>query len=325
MTKVWVARTKSGLHTPEYLAGGYAAVGWVGWEESAKSFTWEELKQKHSEREPEDTPRQVSAKIAQLWAFLHDVRPGDYIISPSANINELHFGLVEGDLYYDDADSYADGCIWPHRWGVNWCEKTIAREPLPERLRRTLDKTAKTFFRVSAVHEFLVAIGKEQETPPPDPLKVVLDQVLKLSSTEFEDLIADLLLAIGLKEVELMPPNFPAVDVGGVLDTAGLVSIKMFVQAKHHRYAKVSPKVVTALRGALPEGGEGVIVTTSDFNKSARNAANKPDFKAIALINGRQLARLLIEHWEEDSLAHGEGEVASWHERLGLTTGLVRI
>ena len=44
MTKAWVARTKSGLHTPEYLAGGYAAVGWVGWEEGAKSFTWEELK-----------------------------------------------------------------------------------------------------------------------------------------------------------------------------------------------------------------------------------------------------------------------------------------
>ena len=116
MTKVWVARTKSGLHTPEYLAGGYAAVGWIGWEEGARSLTWEELKQKHSEREPEDTPRQVSAKIAQLWAFLHGVRPGDYIISPSTNINELHFGLVEGDLYYDDADSYADGCIWPHRW-----------------------------------------------------------------------------------------------------------------------------------------------------------------------------------------------------------------
>ena len=202
--------------------------------------------------------------------------------------------------------------------------KLLLREPLPERLRRTLDKTAKTFFRVSAVHEFLVAIGKEQEPPPPDPTKVVLDQVLKLSSTEFEDLVAHLLLAIGLKEVELMPPNFPAVDIVGVLDTAGLVNIKMFVQAKHHRYGKVSPKVVTALRGALPEDGEGVIVTTSDFNKSARKAAYKPDFKSIALINGRQLARLLIGHWEEDSLAQGEGEVASWHERLGLTTGLVR-
>ena len=231
--------------------------------------------------------------------------------------------MVEGDLYYDATDSYVDGCIWPHRWRVNWCNKIIAREPLPERLRMTLDKTAKTFFRVSALHEFLVAIGKEQEPPHPCPLKVVLDQVLKLSSTEFEDLIADLLLAIGLKEVELMPPNFLAVDIVGVLDTAGLVNTKMFVQAKHHRYGKVSPKVVTALRGALPEGGGGVIVTTSDFNKSARNAANKPGFKSIALINGRQMARLLIEHWEADSLTHGEGEVASWHERLALTTGLV--
>ena len=190
MTKVWVARTKSGLHTPEYLAGGYAGVGWVGWEEGAKSFTWEELKQKHSEREPEDTPRAGIGEDSAAMGILARCTDQGTTSSarPPISMNFI-LDLVEGDLCYDDEDSYADGCIWPHRWGVTWCEKTIAREPLPERLRRTLDKTAKTFFRVSAVHEFLVAIGKEQETPPPDPLKVVLDQVLKLSSTEFEDLI----------------------------------------------------------------------------------------------------------------------------------------
>lgn len=324
MPNVWVARTKSGQHTPEYLAGGYVAVGWVGWEADATSLTREELKQKHSEKEPKDSPRSVEQKIGQLWAFLHEIRPGDYIINPSANMNELHYGVVEGDLWYDTSETYSDGCLWPHRRRVKWSDQVIVRQPLPERLKRTLDSTARTFFRVSAVHEFLVAIGKEQEPSPPDPLRAVLDQILKLSPTEFETLVADLCVAIGLKEVEVMPPNNPAVDIVGVLNTAGLVNTKMFFQVKHHRYAKVSPAVVNALRGALPEDGEGAIFTTSDFNKHTRNAANKPGFKPIGLINGHQLVSLLTDHWESDTFTKGDDDVESWHERLGLTTGLVR-
>ena len=326
MTNVWVARTKSGQHTPEYLAGGYAAVGWVGWEETAEisSLSWEELKQKHSEREPDDSPRQVSAKMTQLWKFLHEIQAGDYIINPSANINELRYGVVEGDLYYDKSESYSDGCLWPHRRMVKWSDNIIARQSLPNQLKNSLDYGAKTLFRVSAVDEFLIAIGEKPSPHSPDPLRAVLDRILELSSTEFEALVADLCVAIGLKEVEVMPPNNPAVDIVGVLNTAGLVNIKMFFQVKHHRYAKVGPAVVTALRGALPEGGEGVIVTTSDFNKNTGNAANKPGFKPIGLINGRQLVGLLTNHWDADSLAKGDDDVESWHERLGLTTGLVR-
>lgn len=325
MPNVWVARTKSGLHTPEYVDGGYAAVGWVGWEETAKilSLSWDELKQKHSERELDDSPHQVSAKMAQLWKFLHEIQPGDYIINPSANINELRYGVVEGNLYYDTSETYKDGCLWPHRRRVKWCEKKLSRQSLPNRLRHSLDYGAKTLFGVSEVDEFLIAIGKKSRTPPPDPVRVVLDHILTLSPSEFEDLVADLLIAIGLKEVELMPPFNPAVDIVGVLDTAGLVNIKMFVQVKHHRYAKVGPSVVNALRGALPEDGQGAIVTTSDFNGSTRNAANKPGFKPIALVTGRQLVNLLIEHWDSDSLARGDGGIDSWHERLRLTTGLV--
>ena len=160
LPSVWVARTKSGQHTPEYLAGGYAAVGWVSWEADAKSLTREQLKQKHSEREPDDSPPSVGQKIGQLWAFLHDIQPGDYIINPSANMNELHYGVVEGGPYYDTSERYSDGCLWPHRRRVKWSDETIARQALPDPVKSSVDHGARTLFCVSAGHEFLEWLEK---------------------------------------------------------------------------------------------------------------------------------------------------------------------
>ena len=160
MPKVWVARTKSGQHTPEYLAGGYVAVGWVSWEADAKSLTREQLKQKHTEREPDDSPPSVGQKIGQLWAFLHDIQPGDYIINPSANMNELHYGVVEGGPYHDTSERYSDGCLWPHRRRVKWSDETIARQALPDLVKSSVDHGARTLFCVSAGHEFLEWLEK---------------------------------------------------------------------------------------------------------------------------------------------------------------------
>ena len=57
--------------------------------------------------------------------------------------------------------------------------------------------------------------------PVPDPYRVVLNQILqKVSPSEFEDLIGDLMVAMGYEDVKVIGgPRDKGVDVAGVLQS----------------------------------------------------------------------------------------------------------
>ena len=105
-------------------------------------------------------------------------------------------------------------------------------------------------------------------------------------------------------------------DVIGELNVANLARVRLFVQAKRFDTAKVSDKAVKDLRKVIPQGCQGAVITTSDFDSKAREAAGEPGFARIGLIDGRQLVDLLIEHWSAESLV-------PFHDQLGLKPGLV--
>lgn len=50
------------------------------------------------------------------------------------------------------------------------------------------------------------------------------------------------------------------------------------------------------VRGSLGTHEQGLIITTSDFGKGARDEAARPDAVPVALMNGEQLVALLAEH-----------------------------
>lgn len=50
------------------------------------------------------------------------------------------------------------------------------------------------------------------------------------------------------------------------------------------------------MRGSLKIHEQGLIVTTSDFSKGAVNEANRVDATPIALMNGKQLVKLLMDY-----------------------------
>ena len=94
---------------------------------------------------------------------------------------------------------------------------------------------------------------------------------------------------------------------------------------KCYKNTEVPGSDVNRLHGAIPSGGQGARITTSDFSKGAKEEVDKPGFPHVSLINGRRLVDLLKEYWNSESLAASPEpaeEVPSWHERLGLTQGL---
>jgi restriction system protein len=320
MTRVWVVRSEFGKYSDHFVNGGYVAAGWLPTHNLTVFDNREEILQLYKKEHPEEKPRRANANAGMIATFSSDIKPGDYVITPRSYTEWLDYGPVQAEsLYY--SPNTGDGCPFPHRRKVQWAKAPLRRWDLSIPFQNTL-KASKTVFHVSHAEEFLVRIGQVTKRPPRptnDHYRLIRDRILELDSSEFEDLVKALLEAIGFEETEVTPSSGDGgVDVIGELNIANLAKVKLFVQAKRYKSGKVKEKAVKDLRKVIPIGGQGAVITTSEFNLKAKEASHEAGFQPIGLIDGYQLVDLLIEHWNSEPLAE-------FHEQLGLKPGLVSI
>ena len=81
----------------------------------------------------------------------------------------------------------------------------------------------------------------------------------------------------------------------GTLVVGGVAKVRMAVQVKRW-HPNVRRPTVQQVRGSLAVHEQGLIITTSDFSKGAREEAQRPDAAPVALMNGKELAALLARH-----------------------------
>ena len=130
----------------------------------------------------------------------------------------------------------------------------------------------------------------------------LLSVVQEMHPTKFEQLIVDLLLAMGYgggdRSMGERIGKSGDGGIDGIINEDALGLDAVYIQAK--RYApdsKVGRPALQAFVGSLTGEGanKGVFVTTSDFSKEAKDYLNKVQHR-IVLINGDRLARLMIQH-----------------------------
>jgi predicted Mrr-cat superfamily restriction endonuclease len=321
MSNVFCVRAAFGTYTQQFVAGGYVAIGWMENTDLAAITKRDDLYPLYKAAHPEDTSNIViGQQVGQIARFLLEMKPGDYVITPAADTELLHYGRLEADPSYFFG-SGEDGCPYRHRRRVAWAPNTLKRSDLSVPFQNTI-RSSLTVFTVSQRDEFLAAIGSEEAvaTHKPatyDPYVAVLDQVLELDDKEFEILVGHLLTALGFEGSEVTGKSGDGgVDATGELNIANLAKVKVFVQAKRYKLgAKVSANVVKQLRASIPSNGQGAFITTADFQKAAADVALQQGFPRIGLVNGRQLVDLLVEHWSDIP--------TEFQERLGLKQGLV--
>ncbi|WP_329492771.1 restriction endonuclease [Kitasatospora herbaricolor] len=121
-----------------------------------------------------------------------------------------------------------------------------------------------------------------------------LQLLLAMDPVEFEQLIARLMAAMGMKVELTARSRDGGVDVRGI-DTDPFRGGNVIVQVKRYRDT-VTPSAVRDLYGTLQDdraATKAVLVTTSRFGPSSHQfVAGKP----IALINGAELVGLLKHH-----------------------------
>jgi len=176
----------------------------------------------------------------------------------------------------------------------------------------------KSFFKPTA-NEVKTATPKskelEEETSTPDELienahqnlrqnlaRQLSDNINASSPTFFEALVVDLLIAMGYggsrKEAAQLLGKSGDEGVDGVIkeDKLGLDSI--YIQAKRwNNNSSVGRPEIQRFVGALKgqKAKKGIFITASDFTKDAISYASNLEDPVI-LINGDQLANLMIDH-----------------------------
>ena len=129
-------------------------------------------------------------------------------------------------------------------------------------------------------------------------LKSLMNRLLTMTPATFEELISQLLAEMGFEMVEVTKVSGDGgIDVRGTLVVSEVIRIKMAVQVKKWKpKTRVLAPVVQQVRGSLGTHEQGLIITTSDFSKGAVEEAVRSDAVPVALMNGEQLALLLMEY-----------------------------
>jgi len=322
MTNVWCVRAEFGTYTEHFVSGGYVAIGWMLEVDLSSVKSRDELYPLYKQAHPDDTSNIViGQQVGQIARFVLEIQVGDYVITPAADTEWLHYGRVAADPSYVYAAG-DDGCPYRHRRRIEWAGQRLNRGDFSVPFQNTI-RSSLTVFTVSQREEFLATIGGKNLPPKPtaaqyDSYRVVLEQILELDDKEFEILVGHLLTALGFEGSEVTGKTGDGgVDATGELNVSNLAKVKIFVQAKRYKLgSKVSANTVRQLRQAIPFGGQGAFITTADYQTKAPDVALEPGFPRIGLINGRQLVDLLIEHWNDIP--------PEFRERLGLKPGLVR-
>lgn len=157
--------------------------------------------------------------------------------------------------------------------------------------------------------------GSADEINPEEAMKAahdLLDAALRddllvhlteMNPIRFERLILDLLSAMGFGGGDLSRTEMTQVTgdggIDGIIHEDALGLDRVYLQAK--RYAvgnNVGSPAIYQFAGSLTARGaaKGVFVTTSDFTKDAKQVASGITQHRIVLIDGQELARLMIRY-----------------------------
>ena len=126
------------------------------------------------------------------------------------------------------------------------------------------------------------------------------DQMAKMDPFRFEQLVVDLLFAMGYggsrEEAAKITKKSNDEGIDGVINEDRLGLDVIYVQAKRWQNT-VGRKEIQSFVGALAgqQANKGVFITTSDFAQTAVDYAKSVQQKVI-LIDGDRLAELMIEH-----------------------------
>lgn len=313
MPRVWVVRADAGKSLDEFTEGPHPHIsfGFGIREDIAHLRNLDQIEEKCRSHNP-DRLHLARRFARQIHYFLHEIKPGDVVLTPTTDHKVLRHGTVQDRSPYYKEVHYEDGGFHGHHRPVVWQEDHLSRYDCSDehqiRMRQRPTVVPISDDADSFWDRVVIGSASPAPTPKSDPIDpAILAALAKLIDEvnweQAQDLIADLLSAMGCEVLSISPPGPDGgVDIWAVSSDLLTPDVPLFVQVKRYKWGNnINAKAVRELRGGIKFGGRGVFVTTSSFAKGAREVATEPDYPYIALIDGPKLVALIREHWDKMS------------------------
>ena len=241
---------------------------------------------------------QVASQWSQLNRFIYEMQNGDLVISPVWDATYLVWEVWE--YFYEQ--NPIDGCPFQYRRKVKRSESVLRKQDMSANLSFGLGSALTIYSLNKHRNEIQSLIEGKKMSPAEMPTRVrdiILANLLTLDGRQFEEFLTHLLDVIGFETETTQYVGDKAVDVIGTLYADWLANIKLKIQAKRYEKGSIWDGVVRELRGTLGNDEHGCIITTSTFTKPARDESERVGFKQITLIDGYDLASLILKHFDE--------------------------
>ena len=118
----------------------------------------------------------------------------------------------------------------------------------------------------------------------------------------FEEFLKTYLEKIGFDEVMITSRSRDGgIDLKatrkGIGDFSDADKVDYYVQAKRYKpNTTISVKTIRELKGTIPFGNKGMLITTASFTKDAINEATNDQSKQVVLVDGRKLIESCIDN-----------------------------
>lgn len=304
---------RSGDADTLFLEKGCIAIGWSRMGDlSGLKADRESFKAKVAATFPEYKPAAIPGNAGQLFRFVHEMKPGDWVVYPSKRDRMVHVGQIVGDYQFDTTVIAA----YPNRRAVKWI-KALPRTSFSQGALYEIGSAISLFMVKNYVDEFRAAVeGKAVPIAPleqdeslaaaaEDIEQTTKDFILKrlaqdMKGLPLEDFIVHLLQSMGY-QARKTRTNEPSVDIIAHKDQLGIEPPIIKVQVKSSE-GTATDKDVSALYGKLSQGEYGLFITLGSYSTASLNFEQG---KAnLRLIDGDELVDLILQNYERFDARH---------------------
>lgn len=302
-----------GDRVPEALQSNQIIIGWA----EAKalddpSLDWSQFRQIVHQSYYSDEPnfRKSGNAAGHLWCFIRDMEPGDLIVVPHGA--EFYVAEATGPASYFPERLMEDSA-W--RRPVRWLN---SKQPIPRcharaALQSRMKTQGTTAYANDLINEIEECIKSAEKSVAPsfeqDLRQRLCEQTIqeirsgRLDSYGFERLIVSIMTQLGALDVDIVPRSKDqGADIVAMFRVGGVARVRVAIQARHYQ---PDPPVPSSVVDYLAQGMQaedadlGLVITSGTFTDDATQKARQlyeGDATRIELVDGEQLAALVIEH-----------------------------
>jgi len=291
------------------------AVGWNSVGPFETSGEWEGFREEVKRHLPDDySAQRVGSAAGQLWSFIKVMKPGDFVITPSAPTQEVLVGKVVGEYKFEpDFDQFL-----PRTRAMRWFS-VLPWNSIPPNARtsfsawQTIVRPGADFSSIinaaespsqaetilKRVSESEARSRSEIENLSGKAQKAVREKLKQLNDRDFQRLVGAIFEADGYTVIE---NSAGAGSDGGIdiilsRDSLG-AGERIIVQVKH-QMEKVGRPKFQELLGTLKPNEFGLMVAPYGFTSTAWGYWRENRDKLLRPMEEEDLFKMLEDHYEK--------------------------